>query len=80
MVSPACAYILVEAEGGQTGTILAALRSVAGVVRAEAITGPYDIIITVEAADQRAIGQLVMEQIHQLAGIKRTITCLTIDA
>jgi len=42
------------------------------------ITGPYDIIATIETPDQRAIGRLVMDAIHEITGIKRTITCVAI--
>jgi len=72
------AYVLVEAEAGQVGAIIASLRGLPGVSSADAVTGPYDIIVTVETPDPRDIGRLVMNEIHGIAGIKRTVTCLTI--
>ncbi len=72
------AYVLVEAEAGQVGSIIAALRGLPGVSTAEAVTGPYDVIVTLETPDPRDIGRLVMNEIHGIAGIKRTVTCLTI--
>jgi DNA-binding Lrp family transcriptional regulator len=72
------AYVLIEAEAGQVGSVIAALRGLPGVRAADAVTGPYDIIMTIETPDPRAIGRLVMNEIHGVTGIKRTVTCLTI--
>jgi DNA-binding Lrp family transcriptional regulator len=55
-----------------------ALRELAGVSAADPVTGPYDIIVTIETPDSRDIGRLVMNEIHGVAGIKRTVTCLAI--
>ena len=72
------AYVLIESEAGQVGRVIDALRSLPGVTRADAVTGPYDVIITIENSDPRDIGRLVMNEIHGVAGIKRTVTCLAI--
>lgn len=72
------AYVLIEAEAGQVGAIITALRGLPGVSAADAVTGPYDVIITLETPDPRDIGRLVMNEIHGIGGIKRTVTCLTI--
>jgi len=72
------AYVLIEAEAGQVGPVIAALRAMPGVTAADAVTGPYDIILTIETPDPRDIGRLVMNEVHGVAGIKRTVTCLAI--
>jgi len=72
------AYVLIEAEVGQVQAIIVALRDLSGIRAAEVVTGPYDIIAMIELPDQRAIGRLVMDELHGIAGIKRTITCLAI--
>lgn len=72
------AYILIEAEAGQVASVISALRALPGVHTADPVTGPYDIIVTIETGDQRDIGRLVMNDIHVVSGIKRTITCLAI--
>jgi DNA-binding Lrp family transcriptional regulator len=74
------AYVLIEAEPGQVGAVVVALRKIPGIRAADAVTGPYDIIATIETAEQRAIGRLVMDTIHGITGIKRTLTCLVIEA
>ena len=72
------AYVLIEAEAGQVTTVIATLRAIPGVSRADPVTGPYDIIVTIETPDQRDIGRLVMNELHGISGIKRTVTCLAI--
>jgi len=72
------AYVLIEIEAGQTSEVVMALSELAGVRSVDAITGPYDVIATVETVDQRAIGRLVMDDLQHISGIKRTITCLVI--
>jgi DNA-binding Lrp family transcriptional regulator len=72
------AYVLIEAEVSQVGDVIATLRAIAGVSAVDAVTGPYDIIVVVEMDDQREIGRLVIDTLHHISGVKRTITCLAI--
>jgi DNA-binding Lrp family transcriptional regulator len=72
------AYVLIEADSGQIGNVLAALRAITGITDASAVTGPYDIIATIQTPDARNIGRLVMHEIHSVEGIKRTVTCMVI--
>jgi DNA-binding Lrp family transcriptional regulator len=72
------AYVLIEAEAGQVGSVIAELRALPGVAAADAVTGPYDIVVTIETPDPRDIGRLVMNEVHGVTGIKRTVTCLAI--
>jgi DNA-binding Lrp family transcriptional regulator len=70
--------VLIEAEAGHVTSVIAALRALPGVSAADPVTGPYDIIAVLETDDQREIGRLVMNELHSIGGIKRTITCLAI--
>jgi DNA-binding Lrp family transcriptional regulator len=70
--------VLIEAEAGQVGSVIASLRELPGISAADPVTGPYDIIVTIETPDPRDIGRLVMNEIHGVNGIKRTVTCLAI--
>jgi DNA-binding Lrp family transcriptional regulator len=72
------AYVLIEADAGEVAAVVTALREVPDIRAADAVTGPYDIIATIETADQRIIGRLVIDVIHGITGIKRTITCVAI--
>lgn len=75
MQTHAKAYVLIEAEAGHIGSVISSLRGLPGVSAADPVTGPYDVIVSLETPDQRDIGRLVMTEIHGIPGIKRTITC-----
>jgi DNA-binding Lrp family transcriptional regulator len=72
------AYVLIEAESGRVAEVLTALRAIEGMTAADAVTGPYDIVATLQTHDPRNIGRLVMNEIQGVEGIKRTVTCIVI--
>jgi len=72
------AYVLTQIRAGKTGSALVALKASERVCSAEAVTGLYDIICVVEAEDIEGIGRVVMEEIHGVEGIERTLTCVVV--
>ena len=72
------AYILIETAVGKSRDMAEQLISMPGVDTVDPVTGPYDIIAVVSAADLNAVGDLVTSQIHTVDGILRTVTCLTV--
>ena len=76
---PTKAYIMIEAQVRKAPAIVRALRDLDVVQSADGVSGPYDIIAIVEAADLGSIGDLVTEQIHTIPGITRSVTCLRIQ-
>ncbi|GAJ11767.1 unnamed protein product, partial [marine sediment metagenome] len=46
----------------------------------DTVTGPYDVIVVIEGKNLSDVGDLVTGKIHPIAGITRTVTCLTIAA
>ena len=46
-----------------------------GVISAEDVTGPYDVIVRAEAEDVDRLGQLVVARVQGVGGITRTLTC-----
>ena len=72
------AYVLVEVESGRIADVIGALRTIQGVSSVDAVTGPYDIITTLQTSDPRQIGRLVMHEIQGIEGLKRTVTCIVI--
>ncbi len=74
------AYILIEAAVGGSNEVLTALRELSETVQADRVTGPYDLICVLELEDLNALGALVREKIHPIAGIKRTMSCIGIPS
>lgn len=73
------AYILVQTEVGKAATVAAEIGSLAGVVSAEDVTGPYDVIVRAEAADVDQLGRLVVARVQGVGGITRTLTCPVVN-
>jgi DNA-binding Lrp family transcriptional regulator len=69
------AYILIQTEVGKASGVVAAVREVAGVVQADDVTGPYDVILRAEATSIDELGRMVVSQIQLVDGITRTLTC-----
>ena len=72
------AYVLIETSVEKSRHVANELRSLRGVQSADNVTGPYDVIAVVEAADLTAVGALLASRIHTLNGIVRTVTCLSV--
>lgn len=74
------AFVLIETAVGRSKEVVAALSQLGGVKSVDAVTGPYDVIAVVEGRNLNDVGDLVTDKIHPIAGITRTVTCLTIAA
>ena len=71
----AIAYILIQTEVGKAEHVARNVRSIAGVREAENVTGPYDVVVKVEAEGVDRLGRLVVSEIQMIQGITRTLTC-----
>jgi DNA-binding Lrp family transcriptional regulator len=69
------AYILIQTEVGKSSNVAEVISRITGVVQAEDVTGPYDVIVRAEAETVDDLGKLVVAQIQQVEGITRTLTC-----
>ncbi len=73
------AFILVETSVGKTQDVVDELKNVPEMKSVDAVTGPYDVIATIEADDLNTVGGLVASRIHTIGGILRTVTCLSVS-
>lgn len=69
------AYVLIQAAVGSSADVGRALSRVEGVVLADVVTGPYDVIAVVESASIDDVGKLVVSNIQSIGGVTRTLTC-----
>ena len=69
------AYILVQAEVGKAADVARQIAEIAGVMQAEDVTGPYDVIVRASAENVDELGKLVAAHIQAVEGITRTLTC-----
>ncbi len=73
------AYLFIETEGGKTAGAVNAIRGMDGVIPADAIPGPSDVIVRLETTDIDALGRKVVSEIQAVDGITRTQTCPVVN-
>ncbi len=69
------AYVLVQTEVGRSADVARAIADLPGVESASDVTGPYDVIALVAAANITELGREVINPIQSVGGITRTLTC-----
>jgi DNA-binding Lrp family transcriptional regulator len=69
------AYILVQTEVGKSDEVASAINAIPGVMNAEHVTGPYDVIVRAEAKSIDDLAKVVLAKVQTVKGITRTLTC-----
>lgn len=69
------AYILIQTEVGKAREVALATAEIDGVVKVDAVTGPYDVVVLTEARTVDELGKMVVSKVQQVPGITRTLTC-----
>lgn len=69
------AYILIQTEVGKAALVATQVGGIDGVVTADDVTGPYDVIARAEAASVDELGKMVVSRVQMIDGITRTLTC-----
>jgi len=72
------AFVLVRTEAGKAFQVVEGIKKIEGVVEAYAITGEYDVIAKVEAADIKELGEKVVTKIHAIDGVHSTVTSIAV--
>ncbi|SDE40801.1 Lrp/AsnC family transcriptional regulator [Auraticoccus monumenti] len=73
------AYVLVQTAVGRAVEVSERIRTLPGVRVARDVTGPYDVVVEVEADTMDDLGRLVVAQVQQVPGITRTVTCPVVN-
>jgi DNA-binding Lrp family transcriptional regulator len=69
------AYILIQTEVGKAAQVAKDIVEIKGVQQAQAVAGPYDVIVRAEARNIDELGKLVVARVQAVDGITRTLTC-----
>jgi DNA-binding Lrp family transcriptional regulator len=69
------AYILIQTEVGKAAQVARGVAVIKGVQQAEDVTGPYDVVVRVEARNLDELGKLVVARVQAVDGVTRTLTC-----
>ena len=73
------AYILIQTEVGKAAQVAKTISEITGVIQAEDVTGPYDVIVRAEASTVDELGRLVVARVQSVDGITRTLTCPVVN-
>ena len=71
-------YLLVETEVGRLDDVIRRIRAVPSVTEVQAVTGPFDLIVKIEAPHINAALDTVVHKIRKITGIKSTETLVTV--
>jgi len=69
------AYVLIQTEVGRAEVVAKQLSALPGVVSAEYVTGPYDVVLRISADTLALLQSDVVPAVQQVPGITRTLTC-----
>jgi len=73
------AYVLIQTEVGKAADVANEIRGISGVVAADDVTGPYDVIARAEAGSMDDLGKMVVSRVQMIDGITRTLTCPVVN-
>jgi DNA-binding Lrp family transcriptional regulator len=71
--------MLIQTEVGRAEVVAKQLAGLPGVSSAEYVTGPYDVVLRVEATSSSELQSVVVPSVQQMTGITRTLTCPIAD-
>jgi DNA-binding Lrp family transcriptional regulator len=75
-------YVLIETEVGSARAVGEQMQRTqhrdAKIVSVDTVTGPFDVIVQLEADDLDKLGTCITEGIQAVPGVKRTTTCLAV--
>ena len=75
-------YVLIETDVASAKSVGLELTSLsyAGttIVSVDTVTGPFDVIMQIEATDLSTLGNSITDAIQSVDGVQRTTTCLAV--
>lgn len=70
------AYVLIQAKPGPAGQgVSKEVATIEGVISAEDVSGPYDVIARARGPSLDELARLVVARIQLLDGVTRTLAC-----
>ncbi len=72
-------FLLVEVDVGHLDEVHRRIKAVPNVTEVQAVTGPFDLIVKVEAPQINQALDVVVHRIRKIPGIKSTETLVTVS-
>ncbi|MEL7209343.1 MAG: Lrp/AsnC ligand binding domain-containing protein [Actinomycetota bacterium] len=67
------AFVLIQTEVGQAATVASQIGALDGIVTADAVTGPYDVIAQAEADTIDDLGRMVVSRIQMIYSYRQQV-------
>jgi DNA-binding Lrp family transcriptional regulator len=67
--------MLIQTDVGRAEVVAKQIAGLAGVLSAQYVTGPYDVVVRIGADSMDELRDSVVPNVQQVAGITRTLTC-----
>jgi DNA-binding Lrp family transcriptional regulator len=71
-------FLLVEVEVGKLEDVLRRMKAIPGVIEVHSVTGPFDLIVKVQAPHINEALDTVVHKIRRIPGLKSTETLVTV--
>ena len=72
-------YVFVDTEVGKGQEVREHLLQTQGIVAADLVMGPHDLVVVVEEPTIEEVGRVVVRDLHGTSGVKNTITMIVIN-
>ncbi len=72
-------YLLAETDVSQLEEVMRRLRAIPHVAEVEAVTGPFDLIVKIQASHINEALDVVVHRIRKVPGVKRTETLIAVS-
>lgn len=72
------AYVFINTKVGKARSVAERLSKIQGCKGVCNVTGRFDVILMVEAQDTKALGDLIVTQIHNIDGVEKTETAVIV--
>jgi len=72
-------YVLITAAIGKVKQAAKDLQRIKGVKSVHVVTGPYDLIVFVEAKDLDTLSSAIVDDIHKVKGVVDTNTAIVVE-
>jgi len=73
------AYVLIQTDMDKATKVAEFIRQIEGIVFADIVTGPYDIIAKADAESMDNLGRMVVQRVQMSPGVNRTLTCPVVN-
>jgi len=72
------AFVLIRARAGKASSVAEGVGKLAGCKMACMVTGRYDVIVLIEAADLKSLAETILSKIHTIEGVESTETAIVV--